>query len=170
MKQILPWSLSLIITYLILSRAYRGGNKGLFVLLSRTQAWPGRTVKQEQEENSCNHVQTFISPSVYILYFCAKWQCHLRELWYRSCYDLTPGQPVCHHTQLLFLHILAGKKKPIFEEKMNTLSNNEKLRTNICDSERVDVFKRVLNLPFKVAFIYGTSSVVWTRWHWTHRR
>ena len=25
---------------------YRGVNKGLFVLLSRTQAWPGRTVKQ----------------------------------------------------------------------------------------------------------------------------
>ena len=43
---------------------YRGVNKGLFVLLSRTQAGPGRTVKQEQEEISRNHVQTFISPSV----------------------------------------------------------------------------------------------------------
>ena len=43
---------------------YRGENKGLFVLLSRTQAGPGRTVKQEQEEISRNHVQTFISPSV----------------------------------------------------------------------------------------------------------
>ena len=45
----------------------RGGsraNKGLNVLLSRTQAEPGRTVKQEQEEISLNHVQTFISPSV----------------------------------------------------------------------------------------------------------
>ena len=41
---------------------YRGGNKGLIVLLSRTQAGPGRTVKQEQEEISGNHVQTFISP------------------------------------------------------------------------------------------------------------
>ena len=41
-----------------------GGNKGLFVLLSRTQAGPGRTVRQEQEEISRNHVQTFISPSV----------------------------------------------------------------------------------------------------------
>ena len=40
---------------------YRGGNKGLCVLLSRTQAEPGRTVKQEQEEISRNHVQT---PSV----------------------------------------------------------------------------------------------------------
>ena len=39
---------------------YRGGNKGLHVLLSRTQAGPGRTVKQEQEEISRNHVQTFI--------------------------------------------------------------------------------------------------------------
>ena len=43
---------------------YRGENKGLFVLLSRTQAGPGRTVKLEQEEISRNHVQTFISPSV----------------------------------------------------------------------------------------------------------
>ena len=36
----------------------------MFVLLSGTQAEPGRTVKQEQEEISRNHVQTFISPSV----------------------------------------------------------------------------------------------------------
>ena len=33
-------------------------------MLSRTQAGPGRTVKQEQEEMSLNHVQTFISSSV----------------------------------------------------------------------------------------------------------
>ena len=39
---------------------YRVANKGLHVLLSRTQAGPGRTVKQEQEEISRNHVQTFI--------------------------------------------------------------------------------------------------------------
>ena len=45
---------------------YRQANKGLYVLLSRTQAGPGRTVKQEQEEISRNHVQTFISPSVHI--------------------------------------------------------------------------------------------------------
>ena len=48
---------------------YRGENKGLFVLLSRTQAGPGRTVKQEQEEISRNHVQTFISPSVHVVKF-----------------------------------------------------------------------------------------------------
>ena len=36
----------------------------MFVLLSRTQAGPGRTVKQEQEEISRNHVQTFICLSV----------------------------------------------------------------------------------------------------------
>ena len=35
----------------------RGGNKGLFVLLSRTQAGPSRTVKQEQEDISRNHVR-----------------------------------------------------------------------------------------------------------------
>ena len=38
---------------------YRGENKGLFVLLSRTQAGPGRTVKQEQEEISRNRIQAF---------------------------------------------------------------------------------------------------------------
>ena len=43
---------------------YRGVNKGLHVLLSRTQVGPGRTVKQEQEEISHNHVQTFIYLSV----------------------------------------------------------------------------------------------------------
>ena len=50
-------------TQFVLSK-YRGENKGLFVFLSRTQAGPGRTVKQEQEEISPNHVQTFILPSV----------------------------------------------------------------------------------------------------------
>ena len=44
---------------------YRGENKGLFVLLSMTQAGPGRTVKQEQEEISRTHVQTFIYLSVH---------------------------------------------------------------------------------------------------------
>ena len=39
---------------------YRGGNKGLHVLLSRTQAGPGRTVKQEQEDISRSHVQAFV--------------------------------------------------------------------------------------------------------------
>ena len=40
------------------------GEIGLFVLLSRTQAGPGRTVKQEQKEISRNHVQTLICLSV----------------------------------------------------------------------------------------------------------
>ena len=35
-----------------------------YVLLSRTQAGPGRAVKQEQEEISRNRVQTFIYLSV----------------------------------------------------------------------------------------------------------
>ena len=42
---------------------YRG-NKGLFVLLNKTKEGPGRTVKQEQEEISRNHVQVFIPGSV----------------------------------------------------------------------------------------------------------
>ena len=44
----------------------RAPGKSMYVLLSRTQAGPGRTVKQEQEEISRNHVQTFIYPSVVI--------------------------------------------------------------------------------------------------------
>ena len=43
---------------------YRGANKGLHVLLSRTQAGLGRKVKQEHEEISRNHLQTFICLSV----------------------------------------------------------------------------------------------------------
>ena len=43
---------------------YRGENKGLHVLLSRTHSGPGRTVKQEQEEISRNHVQALIPGSV----------------------------------------------------------------------------------------------------------
>ena len=39
-----------------MSLTYRGANKGLHVLLSRTQAGPGRIIKQQQEYISCNHV------------------------------------------------------------------------------------------------------------------
>ena len=46
----------------IASIHYRGGNKGLYILLSRTQAGPGRTVKQEQEEISRNHVPRLYFP------------------------------------------------------------------------------------------------------------
>ena len=44
------------------------GNKGLYVLLSRTQAGTGRTVKQEQEGISTNHVQRINLISVYTLF------------------------------------------------------------------------------------------------------
>ena len=46
---------------------YRGGKKGLYVLLSRTQAGPGRAIKEEQEENSRNHIQTLFLISVEII-------------------------------------------------------------------------------------------------------
>ena len=39
---------------------YRARNKGMQILLSNSQAGLGRTVKQEQEEISRNHVQAFI--------------------------------------------------------------------------------------------------------------
>ena len=41
------------------SKVSVGEQKGLYVLLRRSQAGPGRAVKQEQEENSRNHVQAF---------------------------------------------------------------------------------------------------------------
>ena len=55
----------------------------MYVLLSRTQAGPGRTFKEEQEEISRNHVQTFISPSVmWKTFFCI-----LDQMWtLRDCY------------------------------------------------------------------------------------
>ena len=47
----------------LLRQFWRGTNKKikiLPILLSHSQAGPGRTVKQEQEEMSRNHIQTFI--------------------------------------------------------------------------------------------------------------
>ena len=38
---------------------YRDRLKGVHILLSNSQAGPGRKVKQEQEEISRNHVQAF---------------------------------------------------------------------------------------------------------------
>ena len=43
---------------------YREPAKGWQILLSRTQAGPGRAVKQEQEEISPNHVQAIYGASV----------------------------------------------------------------------------------------------------------
>ena len=43
---------------------YRAPGKSMYFMLSRTQAGPGRTVKQEQEGISRNHVQTFSGCSV----------------------------------------------------------------------------------------------------------
>ena len=43
---------------------YRAPGKSMYFLLSRTPAGPGRTDKQEQEEISRNHVQTFFYLSV----------------------------------------------------------------------------------------------------------
>ena len=52
---------------------YRDEIYSLQILLSRTKAGPGRTVKQEQEEISPNHVQrlnliTVYSDEIYSLY------------------------------------------------------------------------------------------------------
>ena len=44
---------------------YRAPGKSMYFLLSRTQAGSGRTVKQEEEGISRNHVQTFFGCSVF---------------------------------------------------------------------------------------------------------
>ena len=41
------------------AQTYRDRLKSMQILLSRTQAGPGRTGKQEQEQTSRNHVQAF---------------------------------------------------------------------------------------------------------------
>ena len=46
------------------SAVYMARDKDMQILLSNSQAGPVRTVKQEQEEISRNHVQAFISDSV----------------------------------------------------------------------------------------------------------
>ena len=51
---------------------YRAPGKSMYFLLSRTQAGPGRTGKQEQEETSRNHVQTFSGCSVDVN--CKTWE------------------------------------------------------------------------------------------------
>ena len=43
---------------LILSNKYRAQNKDMQILLSNSQAGPGRTVNQEQEEISRNHIHS----------------------------------------------------------------------------------------------------------------
>ena len=48
-------------------KLHRGANIGLYVLLSRTQAGPGRAVKQEQEEISRNHVPRLFLGSVHVI-------------------------------------------------------------------------------------------------------
>ena len=45
-------------------KQYSARNKGMQILLSNSRAEPGRTVKQEQEEISRNHIQAFIPGSV----------------------------------------------------------------------------------------------------------
>ena len=47
-----------------LASQYRGEKNGLQILLSHSQAVPGRNTKQGQEEISCNHVITFFLGSV----------------------------------------------------------------------------------------------------------
>ena len=43
---------------------YRDRLKGMQILLSRTQAGPARTVKEQQEQTSRNHVQRILLISV----------------------------------------------------------------------------------------------------------
>ena len=49
--------LKIMVTHILNLRVYRDEIYYMQILLSRTQAGPGRTVKKEQEEISPNHVQ-----------------------------------------------------------------------------------------------------------------
>ena len=51
-----------------LAQDYRSEKKSLQILVSRTQAGPGRKVKQEQEEISRNHVPRLFLGSVHKYY------------------------------------------------------------------------------------------------------
>ena len=44
---------------MVMSCMYRDRLKNMQILLSRTQARPGRAVKQEKEQTSRNHLQAF---------------------------------------------------------------------------------------------------------------
>ena len=59
-----PTTCSLIVSLSSWTLNYRAPGKSMYFLLSRTQAGPGRTVEQEQDEISRNHVQTFSGCSV----------------------------------------------------------------------------------------------------------
>ena len=50
---------------IVYKHTYRAPGKSMYFLLSRTQAGQGRTVKQEQEDISRNHIQTFSGYSVH---------------------------------------------------------------------------------------------------------
>ena len=55
-----PVSLSTVqVGYVIITYMYRGELKGLEMLLSYSQAGPGRKAKQGKEEISRNHIQAF---------------------------------------------------------------------------------------------------------------
>ena len=73
---------------------YREPAKGLQILLSRTQAGPGRAVKEEQEEISPNHVQAIYEASVCLLdqlSFFTECLCMLRQ-----CIAEVDGQQSSH--------------------------------------------------------------------------
>ena len=71
-------------------RLYRAGKKSLQILLSSTQAGPGRKVKQEQEEIPRNHVPRLFLGSVNVLifskHFCFNTCCLWNMAWWNLRY------------------------------------------------------------------------------------
>ena len=86
---------------------YRSELKGLFVLLSRTQAGPGRAVKQEQEENSRNHIQAFSLISVYTVDVAL---CIVTALRLRAIVNLAAGVRVAVEVGLARAHLERRKR------------------------------------------------------------
>ena len=63
------WKICYVANFVALQKNnYRVEKKSLQILLSRTQAEPGRTAKQEQEEISRNHVPRLFLGPVYMTF------------------------------------------------------------------------------------------------------
>ena len=106
----------------------RGAKKGLHVLLHRTQAGPGRTVKQEQEEISRNHVQTFICLSVDSLRY------HEIQATFRQ----NKGEPESRERERVFL-ILRYRADQVSKIARSKISLKERFRNSLTLRSRTDI-------------------------------
>ena len=119
---------------------YRARNKGMQILLSNSQAVPGTTVKQEQEEISRNHVQAFIPGSVVLgwrshalflsfgneMKVSCDWQIEIRSRYRKPGSDACNGQARCGWTLVLMYLSLF----------------------DVCSNYKIKVLRLIVWLPF----------------------